>query len=127
MSGRTCTVEGCDLSHLARGYCATHYKRIIRNQPSKESLRAAQEVADAARLEDLMWMLETGESLIGAAKRLGLSERGLELWLTRRGAQDLTAKLRSRNPRDPNASANKEAVWVKPAKARHRARKRVVA
>jgi hypothetical protein len=28
VSKRTCTVEGCDRPHLARGYCNTHYLRV---------------------------------------------------------------------------------------------------
>lgn len=123
MSPRKCTVEGCERPHNARGYCRTHYGRMIEG---KSPLRAVTDKAafDAARLEDLHFMAQTGESLNGAARRLGISERGLELWLTRHQAEALTAVLRSRNPRDPNASANAPAVWVKPAKAKHRARVR---
>ena len=28
---RTCTVEGCGRPHSARGYCATHHRRVLRN------------------------------------------------------------------------------------------------
>lgn len=27
MSDRTCSIEGCEKKHLARGWCGTHYKR----------------------------------------------------------------------------------------------------
>lgn len=28
MTKRTCTVDGCDKPHLARGYCSSHYRKI---------------------------------------------------------------------------------------------------
>lgn len=29
MSQRTCTIEGCGKTHRAKGYCATHYNRLV--------------------------------------------------------------------------------------------------
>ena len=29
---RTCTVEGCDRTHVARGYCANHYQALRRGR-----------------------------------------------------------------------------------------------
>lgn len=56
---------------------------------------AAQE---AARLEDVRWMLETGESLTGAAARLGISPNALEKWLHRRNMHTEATVLRGRDP-----------------------------
>jgi len=27
-----CTVDGCDLPHMAKGYCSTHYNRLARGR-----------------------------------------------------------------------------------------------
>ena len=123
MSPRTCSVEGCERPHNARGYCRTHYGHMVEGRVPCRPLTVSVE----DRLEDLRFMAETGESLMGAAARLGITERGLDLWLARHDANALRADLRSRNPRDPNALANREAVYVDPAQARYKARKRAMA
>lgn len=51
----------------------------------------------AARREDLQWMVETGENLIGAARRLKLPPEALERWLYRH-APELRAVLVQRVP-----------------------------
>jgi outer membrane biogenesis lipoprotein LolB len=53
---------------------------------------------DTARLEDIAFMADAGESLIGAAHRLGLSVNGLETWLRNRDRNDLAIRLRARDP-----------------------------
>lgn len=58
------------------------------------------------RLEDVTFMAANGESLSGAARRLGISVRGLELWLGRHDARHLTNALRINEPRDHNNAAN---------------------
>lgn len=50
------------------------------------------------RLEDLRWMAETGESVLGAAKRLGISRESLTTWCRRNDAMDIYDALRRRNP-----------------------------
>ena len=67
--------------------------------------RAAQQAAAdkrrAERLEDLAWMVETGETVEGAARRLGLTPNALDKWCGQ-NAPDLLQRLRSREvlPRD---------------------------
>lgn len=46
-----------------------------------------------ARAEDLAWMAETGETVTGAAKRLGISKETLEKWCARHGHLDLFRAL----------------------------------
>ncbi len=36
----TCTVEGCDRQHKARGYCQTHYMQFKRGAPVTEAIRS---------------------------------------------------------------------------------------
>lgn len=55
-----------------------------------------------ARREDLTWLADTGESLTGAAQRLGMRPGSLETWC-RRHAPDLLQRLLAREPIDPNA------------------------
>ena len=50
----------------------------------------------AERLEDLAWMVETGETVEGAARRLGLSQNALEKFAGA-NAPDLLRKLRERD------------------------------
>lgn len=52
------------------------------------------EAAAQARLEDLEFMAATGESFMGAARRLGIGRSTLEIFLTRYDRQDLTRRLR---------------------------------
>ena len=54
-----------------------------------------------ARLEDLQWMAETGENLLGAARRLGLSPEVLDRWLYRNAPQLRPALVRH----DPTVAA----------------------
>lgn len=64
--------------------------------------RDAQAAELAARLEDVRWMVDTGECLDGAARRLGMRSRSLERWLERNGHKALLSTLVSRQPRDHN-------------------------
>lgn len=43
MPQRTCTINGCDRPHQARGYCNSHYKTII--QPNRHKARVVAECA----------------------------------------------------------------------------------
>lgn len=97
---RLCTVDGCDRKHLARGYCRRHYSEAV----EMKTLRPAHDPAE--RIDDLRWMADTGECLEGAARRLGISERAVSLFLTRHGERELLKTLTRRNPRDHNAAVN---------------------
>lgn len=68
----------------------------------------------SARLEDLAYMAETGESLTGAAHRLGITPSGLEVWARRR-APDLLPVLRARDPHDPNQRPGVRAMQTRRA------------
>ena len=74
---------------------------MTRRQASAlEQYRLAQiakaEQRRAERLEDLAWMVETGETVEGAAHRLGLSQNALEKFAGEH-APDLLRKLRERD------------------------------
>lgn len=56
-----------------------------------------------ARAEDIRWMTQTGENLTGAARRLGLTNCGLEEWCKDNGLRNEATILRSREPRDWNS------------------------
>lgn len=88
---KTCTVDGCDRKHLARGYCRTHYAALVTRAgaPRREAPRAI-------HIEDVEWMAETGEVLERAAERLGVKPNTLERQLERAGRYDLVRKLRRR-------------------------------
>lgn len=59
----------------------------------------ARHLADRkARLEDVRWLADTGESLTGAAQRLGITRDALEAWC-RKYAPDAYHTLRAREPR----------------------------
>ena len=74
------------------------------------ALRAQHRYTDA-RAEDLAWMVETGETLTGAAKRLGISTATLEKWCQRHGHHDLLHKLAGREmgALRPNSYARRRA------------------
>jgi hypothetical protein len=50
------------------------------------------------RIEDIEWMVATGESRIGAAARLGMKPRSLDTYLYRHGRADLVTALSKRDP-----------------------------
>ena len=90
----------------------------------------------AARLEDLTWMAETGESASGAAHRLGLNRDALEKWCAN-NATDLWRQLMANEPRDHNAYAGRDTHGLTAytssgrtqaaRKARYRAKKKETA
>lgn len=79
---------------FARTYCNAHYKRWHRyGDPTAGYVRGS-----TINLEDVEWMAETGESLTGAAVRLGIKPGSLEKNLTDRGQRELLFRLRRREP-----------------------------
>lgn len=58
---------------------------------------------DCERREDVAWMAEWGESLTGAARRLGIHAEVLARWL-RVHAPEANRRLLAREPRDWNVS-----------------------
>lgn len=69
-----------------------------RRRLAAKSQEARRVAAERARIEDLAWMAETGESLTGAARRIGLSRESLERWMRQRDLRDVLAQLQSREP-----------------------------
>lgn len=61
------------------------------------------------RLEDARWLADTGEHLTGAAQRLGITRDALEAFL-RDHDRDTLARLRAREPRDPNRRPGMRAM-----------------
>lgn len=70
---------------------------------------ARAEAQRAARLEDITWLVETGESLTGAARRIGIGRESLRTWC-HRWAPELGRTLADREPRDPNQRPGIEAM-----------------
>lgn len=64
---------------------------------------------NAARAEDVLWMVETGENLTGAAKRLGIKPTALDQWCRRHGLVAQVDILRAREPYDWNEPMGREA------------------
>ena len=55
-------------------------------------------IAAAERTEDVQWMADNGESLAGAAQRLGLKPDSLMEWLKDNGMRDIGDRMRARDP-----------------------------
>lgn len=64
---------------------------------ARAKMEADRLARNAHRLEDVTFLAQTGENLDGAAKRLGLTGKTLEMWC-RRNAPDLRSVLISRQP-----------------------------
>lgn len=90
-----CTVPGCERRHQARGLCLYHYKR---NQRHGHPLGGTERnnTPRAELIEDVEWMVETGECLTGAARRLNRTPQALEGVLGRAGRRDLYRALSAR-------------------------------
>lgn len=63
-------------------------------------------VDHAARLEDLLWLVDTGENSDGAARRMGLTYKALEKW-SYLHAPEAWGTLCRRRARDHNGHTGK--------------------
>lgn len=98
-----CKIDGCDGKHLARGFCNLHYKRVVvRNTPEPQADRRTVNPAD--RIEDCRWMADHGETLSGAARRIGIGRSALDAW------------LRNHDPETRDVLASREA-WPSESRA----------
>lgn len=97
---RSCTVDGCNEPHRARGYCGLHYNRIVRGAKPRGNWVPFD---TEARIEDCRWMASTGEGLAGAARRIGISSDALWSWLKRYDVETL-AVLTAQDPLPLNTS-----------------------
>lgn len=84
---KTCSI--CPNKHQARGYCQTHYNKLIARAHTKQR-------NSPIHLEDVEWMAETGEEWSRAAQRLGVKESTLLRYLERARRYDLIRKLQRR-------------------------------
>lgn len=62
------------------------------------------------RLEDLLWMAETGEHAEGAAKRLGMEFKSLDRW-AHKHMPETWALMLKRRPRDHNGRTAGANQW----------------
>lgn len=69
-----------------------------------------------ARREDVTWMAESGETLEGAAKRLGLSRGGLAKWLDSVDLSHLKEQMAAREFHEANGNPAKHhnRIYARP-------------
>ncbi len=103
----TCIIEGCNRERGSRDWCHTHYKRWLRSGDPRGTRSID---AQADRIEDARFMAEMGESLDGAARRMGMSTEGLRKLLQRAREDATLAALNDHQPHDHNSPANRTAV-----------------
>ena len=80
MTGRGCSVDGCERGHHSRGLCKLHYERLRRSG----TLGVAR-LAYADWIDDFWLLTSAGESPERVAQRLGLSPGAIANALNRRG------------------------------------------
>lgn len=95
---RACSVADCDRKHKGHGYCQMHLKRYRKTGDPTQTLARFMppETGSPLVIEDVEWMVETGEHVLGAAQRTGRSVAALEKALERAGRRDLYLALKSR-------------------------------
>lgn len=122
---RLCAIDGCEKPHKARGYCNRHY---IAWKDHGNPLAGR-----TWELEDIEWMVQHGESLDGAAARVGLRPGSLADALRRQGRRDLCDRLIAQNPHDWNLITEAVVTRRRPPdyaakkNARRRERRKVAA
>lgn len=84
-----CAIEGCPNRRIGKGYCHGHYNRLRQHGHPLGGVRI--------HLEDIEWMVQTGEGLSGALTRLGCKRNTLETHLRRAGRSDLFSELVARD------------------------------
>lgn len=91
----------CEPCRVARNAYLAARKRMTRPLSTRTS----------DRLEDLRWMVETGECATGAARRLGISLVALEKWCANNNARAEWRRLRVRETElTHNGGANQWSV-----------------
>ena len=94
-----CVIDGCDGTHLARGWCGRHYQRWFRygdplHVPTGER-------GECATCADAEWLIDSGESGLRVCSRLGYAgnnsgRKALRQHLLRHGRGDLARRLEAR-------------------------------
>lgn len=103
-----CKVNDCPNPRHAGGYCNPHYGRMKRHGNPLAGNRANIKL----HIEDIEWMAENGESLSGAAARLGVTVSALDRHLRRGGHTDIITTLLRHEPRDWNHPVNRHIGTV---------------
>lgn len=93
--GGNCVVDDCGKPVVAHRFCRRHYTRWYRYGDPHVG-RQINPPLTAGDIEDIEWMVETGESLTGAARRCHRSTEALRRALSRADRRDLTAALTAR-------------------------------
>ena len=82
MTGRGCSVDGCERGHHSRGLCKLHYKRL---QRSGTLCVVVVHLAYADWIYDFWFLTSAGESPERVASRVGLNPGAIARALYRRG------------------------------------------
>lgn len=103
-SGRVCEHCGDPMSpkrhegpatFARRRFCSRRCASLARNSAASiRNLPRRIRTDNDARMEDLEWLLDSGESVAAIPARLGLGEAGLRLWLVRIGRRDMWDRVR---------------------------------
>lgn len=88
---KPCSIPGCEKPARARGWCQSHYGGWRRTGNPLDLKFSTSPESLAAFIEDVEWMLQTGESPEMAAVRLRATINAVEIRLRRAGRDDLAA------------------------------------
>lgn len=92
---RVCQVAGCEKPYHSAGYCNAHWSRWKRHGDPLAGKNTPQPLT-ADDVEDIEWMVTTGENITGACRRLGRTRQSLDRALKRAGRPDLYLALVAR-------------------------------